>query len=82
METYGKNSLCWVFFYVNNNTQIDNNNPQMMHCILYYTSLVNASNIRTWALKNLISYYKTNGKKKFNKHVNINHAIIAKELKQ
>ncbi len=37
----------------------------MMHCILYYTGLDNASNIKTWAKKTLISYYKKNGKKTF-----------------
>jgi hypothetical protein len=52
----------------------------MMHCIICYTSLVNAFNIRTWAKQNLISYYKTNGKKRFNKHVSVNHAIIAKKI--
>jgi hypothetical protein len=60
--------------------KVDCNNPQMVHCILSYNSPINASNFKTYVRKNLISYYKTNGIITFNKHVNANHAIIAKEV--
>jgi hypothetical protein len=52
----------------------------MMHCILSYNSPINAFNLKTCVRKDLISYYKTNGITTFNKHVNANYAIIAKEV--
>ncbi len=52
----------------------------MMYCILYFNSPINASNPRTHAKKGSISYYKTNGVTTFNKHVNVNNAIITKNI--
>jgi hypothetical protein len=66
------------FFYVNNNTEMDCNNSQIMHFILCYNNLVNASSFKTQIRKGLISYYKINGITIFNKHVNANHVIVAK----
>jgi hypothetical protein len=49
-----------------------------MHFMFCYNSFINASNFKTQTRKDLISYYKINGIKFFNKHVNANHAIVAK----
>lgn len=53
----------FVGFYlcINDNKEIDCNNPQMKHYILYYNNLVNAYNPTIQARKCLILYYKTNG---------------------
>jgi len=45
-----------------------------------YNSFINASNFKTQTRKTLISYYKINGINFFNKHVNANHAIVAKKF--
>jgi hypothetical protein len=61
-----------------NNKEVDHNNAQIMHFIFCYNSFINASNFKTQTKKGLISYYKINGIIFFNKHVNANHAIVAK----
>jgi hypothetical protein len=68
----------WAFFYVNNNKEVDCNKFQIMHFFLCYNNLVNASSFKTQTRKCLISYYKINGTTTFRKHVNENHAIVAK----
>jgi len=30
-----KNSICWGFFAINDNSPVDIKNPQMSHCIIY-----------------------------------------------
>jgi hypothetical protein len=45
---HGKNAFCWIFVCVNDNKMlIMNNNSQMMYCIIYYISPINAFNFRT-----------------------------------
>lgn len=51
-----------------------------MHFILCYNNLVNAFSFKTQTRKGLISYYKIIGITTFHKHVNANHAIVAKEI--
>jgi hypothetical protein len=83
MTPHGKNAFYLIFSLVNDNKKVDHNNLQMMHCILCCNPPINASNPKTQARKNLISYYKTNGIITiFNKHVITYHAIIAKPLKR
>jgi hypothetical protein len=53
--------LCWSFYYVNDNAEIDCENTQIMHYILRYYEPIIGINSRTQARKGLISYYKTNG---------------------
>jgi hypothetical protein len=64
-------------FCVNDNNKVDYTNPQMMCYIYFYKSPIDAFNPKR---KHLISYYKTNYSIIFNKHVNANHAIIAKNV--
>jgi hypothetical protein len=61
---------------INNNKEIDCNNAQMKHCILYYNNFVNAYNPIIETRKGLILYYK-NDIMIFRNHVNVNHTIIA-----
>jgi hypothetical protein len=50
-----------LHYCVNDNTNVDLENPQIIHYILCFNNLVNATNPRTQSRKGLISYYKTNG---------------------
>ncbi len=52
---------CWAFYYVNDNTNVDLDNPQIMHCILCHKNPINATNLRRQAKSELISYFKKNG---------------------
>ncbi len=62
METSWKNIVtCWAFYYVNDNTNVDLKNAQIMHCILCNKNPINATNLRTQAKSELISYFKTIG---------------------
>ncbi len=54
-------SLCWSFYCVNDNAEIDLENTQIMHYILCYYEPIIGINSKTQARKGLISYYKTNG---------------------
>jgi hypothetical protein len=60
-QPHGRLSLCWSFYCVNDNTQIDLENTQIKHCIFCYQEPVIGINLKTQARKGLISYYKTNG---------------------
>ncbi len=68
-QPYGKLSLCWSFYCVNDTVEIDLENTQIMRCILCYQEFVIGINSRTQARKGLISYYKTNGITSLLKHV-------------
>jgi hypothetical protein len=63
---------------VNDNTNVDLENPPIIRCILCFDSLVNATDPRTQFRKGLISYYKTNGITFSKKHVDVDHGQIAK----
>jgi len=69
---------CWAFYCVNDNTNVDLENPQIMHCILCHKNPVNATNLKTQVKCELISYFKTNGISSLKKHVNANHGLVAK----
>jgi hypothetical protein len=53
--------LCWSFYRVNDNIEIDLENTQIMRCILCYQKVIIGINSRSQARKKLISYYKKNG---------------------
>jgi hypothetical protein len=60
-KPHGKISLCWNFYCVNNNVDVDLVNTKIMCCNLCYQNPVIGINTRIQARKGLISYYKTNG---------------------
>jgi hypothetical protein len=70
--------LCWALYCENDNTNVDLENPAIMHCILCHKNLVNATNPRTQSRRRLISHFKTNGITSFRKHVDVDHGPIAK----
>jgi hypothetical protein len=47
LETHGRTSLCWSFYCVNDNTNVDFENPQIMCCIFCHDNPINATNPRT-----------------------------------
>ncbi len=55
---------------------------QIMKCIICYANHVNNINPNTKYRKCLITYYKTYGIIGLKKHVNVNHAIIAKIIEE
>jgi hypothetical protein len=60
-QPHGKLPLCWSFYCVNDNTEIDLENREIMRCILCYQEPVIGINSKTQARKGLISYCKKNG---------------------
>jgi hypothetical protein len=66
-----------LYLCIDDNKEIDHDNPQMKDCIFYYNNFVNAYNPIIQARKGIILYYKTNGIIIFSNHVNANHTIIA-----
>jgi hypothetical protein len=60
-KPHGRTFLCWIFYCVNENGEVDLVNTQIMCCILCYQNLVIEINPIIQARKGLISYYKTNG---------------------
>jgi hypothetical protein len=71
-----KNALCWAFYYVNDNKEIDFIVVQVMRCFLCYNSPILNLNPKIQARKGLIIYNKINGITTLRKHVNSNHSNI------
>ncbi len=46
-KLHARISLCWSFYYVNDNAKVDLINIQIMRCKLYYQNLVIGINPRT-----------------------------------
>ncbi len=81
-KPHGRTSLCWIFFHVNNNVEVDSVNTQIMHCILCYQNSAIGINLGTQVRKTLIFYYKTNGITSFKKHVDANHSFITQMFEE
>ncbi len=60
-KPHGRTFICWSFYCVNDNAEVDLVNTQTMRYILCYRNLIIGINPRTQVRKGLISYYKTNG---------------------
>ncbi len=56
-----KNALCWAFYYVNNNKEVDLIVLQIMHCIFWYNNPILNLNSKNQGKKGLIIYNITNG---------------------
>jgi hypothetical protein len=76
------------FFYggafncVNDNAKVDFENAQIMQCIFCYKNPITTTNLRTQVKKRLIFYYKTNGITTLQKHVDVDHIVIAKRIEK
>jgi hypothetical protein len=60
-QPHGRLFLCWSFYYVNDNTQIDFEYTQIIHCILCYQEPIIGINSKTQGRKGLNFSYKRNG---------------------
>jgi hypothetical protein len=40
IKPHGKNTLCWAFYVVNDNTQVDGKVLQVMHCMICHRKYV------------------------------------------
>ena len=63
-KRHNRNAICWAFYYVNDNKEVDPRNfDQVMRCLFCYTSFVHASNPKTIERKVFIYglIYKTYG---------------------
>jgi hypothetical protein len=72
-KPHGRTLLCWAFYCENDNTNVDLENPLIMHCILCHKNLVDATNPRTQRKRRLISHFKKNGIISLKKHVDVDH---------
>jgi hypothetical protein len=71
-----RNALCWAFYCVNDNKEVNAIAPQTMWCILCHNNPISNVNPKTQARKGLIIYNSSNGIAALRKHVNSNHLII------
>ncbi len=60
------NALCWAFFYVNDNKEVDLITCQIMHCIICYNSPILNLNPKIQAKKGLNVLKKHEGKRSYN----------------
>jgi hypothetical protein len=67
------NALCWAFYCVNDNKEVNVTTPQTIHCIICHSNPIFNVNPKTQARKGLITYNTTNGIATIQKHVNSNH---------
>lgn len=70
--------MCWAFFCVNDNKELDNKSHQLMRCFICYLEVVEVCNKRT----NAISYYKTNGITLLKNHVDAYHLVLNKKFER
>ncbi len=59
-QLHGRLFLCWSYYCVYDNTQINLENTQIIHCILCYQDHVIGINSRTQARTNFLLQYKWN----------------------
>jgi hypothetical protein len=55
-----KNALCWAFYYINDNKEVDLTTLQVISCIFGYNSLVLNLNPKLQARRKLIIYNTIN----------------------
>jgi hypothetical protein len=71
-----RNTLCWAFYCVNDNKEVNAIAPQTMQCIFCHNNPILNVNPKTQARKGLIIYNSSNGVVALRKHVNLNHPNI------
>jgi len=67
---------------VNDGKEVEITSHQLVRSILCYHNVVNILNPRTKERKGLKTYYKTYGIIAFEKHVDVDHSIIAKKFEE
>jgi hypothetical protein len=75
-KSHNRNAICWDFYYVNDNKEVDPRNfDQVMRCLFCYNSLAHVFNPNKRKRKKLITYYKT-WYEKFEKHVDSDQQLL------
>jgi hypothetical protein len=80
-KTNSKNALCWEFYCVNNNKEMNVTTPQIMHCILCHNNPI-FTTPKTQARKWIIISNTTNGIATLKKHINSDHSDIVKRFEE
>ncbi len=70
-----RNVLCWAFYCVDDNKEVDLTTLQIMHCIFCHNNLILNLNPKTQARKGFIIYNTTNGITTLKRHDNLDHCI-------
>jgi len=72
-----------LFFCINNESKVDVEIPQIIHCMLCYEKLINFAILkqRARSRKGLVSCFK-NGIIVLKKHVDANHNLIARNFEE
>jgi hypothetical protein len=76
------NVLCWAFYCVNDNKEVDLRSLQIMHCIYRRNNLILNLNPKTQARKGFIIYKTTNSIIALNKHDNLDHCSFFFKLEE
>jgi hypothetical protein len=71
-----KNALCWAFYCVNDNKEVNVTTPQTMHYIFCHNNPILNLHPKNQARKGLIMYSTTNGITTLKKHVNLDHSNV------
>jgi hypothetical protein len=71
-----KNLLCWAFYYVNDNKEVNVTTLQTMHCILCHNNLILNLNKINQTRKGLIIYNTIIGITALKRHVNLDHSNV------
>jgi hypothetical protein len=73
-----------LFFCINNESKVDVEIPQIIHCMLCYEKLISFTILkwRARSRKGLVSYFKNNGTIVLKKHVDANHNLIARNFEE
>jgi hypothetical protein len=71
-----KNALCWAFYCVNDNKEVNVTTPQTMHYILCHNNPILNLNPKNQVGKRLIMYNTINGIAALRKHVNLDHSNV------
>ncbi len=77
-----RNALCWAFYCVNDNNELNVSTPQTMCYILCHSNPILNLNPKTQAKKGLIIYDTTNGIATLRKHVNTNRSNVLKNFEK
>ncbi len=80
-KPYGRNALCWAFYVVSDNTQVDGKVPQMMHYMICHSEYVLFTSRIKLRIKH-ISYFKSNGITTLKKHVGVEYTLLTKKFEE
>jgi len=77
-----RNALCWAFYYVNDNKEVNVIAPQTMHCIICHINPILNLNPKIQVRKGITIYNTTNGITTLRKHVNVDHSNVLKKIER